>query len=90
MSFPWGLQDNIVLYLNITPFFASYRSSLIEFDMSADGPHMYHIEKCDRHVVNQRFPGKSTGRIFAGVNHHHLWGRTDTWVLSVQGRGSRS
>ena len=26
---------------------------LIEFDMSADGPHMYHIEKFDIHTADQ-------------------------------------
>ena len=73
------LQDHMVLYLNITPFLASWRSylmdlnfvthrteqdtqtindpvcdpvnPLIEFGMSVDGPHMYHIEKRCRHTV---------------------------------------
>ncbi len=65
------LQDHIVLYREpVNP--------LIEFGMSADGPHMYHIEKLGMHTVEQ--VQSETGLV------HQGWNRTK----SHRGKGKRS
>ena len=70
-------QENIVLQLNITPFFSGSWNDLMDLSLlCVDGHHIYPIEKHGIHTVEEVQSGSGLG--------HEVWSRTKSPI--VEGR----